>query len=79
MNKMVDGVIIALTDAEIAEFNAEKLANDEIKKATGYIRKRKDEYPPMEDYLDGIVKNDQTQIDKYISDCQAVKDKYPKP
>jgi|21_taG_2_1085346.scaffolds.fasta_scaffold06599_2 hypothetical protein len=34
-------------------------------------------YPPMEDYLDGIVKNDTAQIAKYISDCLAVKAKYP--
>ena len=39
---------------------------------------RKAEYPPAEDYLDGIVKGDQAQVDKYIADCQAVKDKYPK-
>jgi len=38
---------------------------------------RKAEYPPMEDYIDGIVKSDTMQVDKYISDCQAVKDKYP--
>lgn len=37
------------------------------------------EYPPMADYLDGIVKSDQAQIDKYIADCLAVKAKYPKP
>ena len=36
------------------------------------------EYPPITDYLDGIVKGDQAQIDKYIADCQAVKAKYPK-
>ena len=46
--------------------------------AKEYQRKRKAEYPPVEDYLDGIVKNDQTQIDKYIADCKAVKEKYPK-
>ena len=40
--------------------------------------KRKPEYPPMQDYLDGIVKGDQSQIDKYIADCLAVKEKYPK-
>jgi len=39
---------------------------------------RQAEYPPILDYLDGVVKGDQVQIDKYISDCQAVKDKYPK-
>ena len=43
-----------------------------------YAQKRAAEYPPMTDYLDGIVKGDQTQIDKYIADCQAVKAKYPK-
>ena len=40
--------------------------------------KRSSEYPPMADYLDGIVKGDQAQIDKYIADCLAVKAKYPK-
>ena len=43
-----------------------------------YIAKRQAEYPPMTDYLDGIAKGDQAQIDKYIADCQAVKTKYPK-
>ena len=46
--------------------------------AKEYQRKRSAEYPPMTDYLDGIAKNDQAQIDKYIADCQAVKTKYPK-
>lgn len=41
-----------------------------------YARAR--EYPPMTDYLDGVVKGDQAQIDKYIADCLAVKAKYPK-
>jgi hypothetical protein len=43
-----------------------------------YKRKRQAEYPPITDYLDGVVKNDQAQIDKYIADCLAVKAKYPK-
>jgi len=46
--------------------------------AHAYIAKRASEYPPMTDYLDGVVKGDQAQIDKYIADCQAVKAKYPK-
>ena len=46
--------------------------------AHAYIAKRQAEYPPMTDYLDGIAKGDQAQIDKYIADCQAVKTKYPK-
>lgn len=44
-----------------------------------YIAKRQAEYPPFTDYLDGIAKGDQAQIDKYIADCQAVKSRYPKP
>jgi len=43
-----------------------------------YKSKRQAEYPPITDYLDGIVKGDQVQIAKYIADCQAVKTKYPK-
>tara|TARA_R110000803_G_C11899717_1_gene311927 strand:- start:447 stop:818 length:372 start_codon:yes stop_codon:yes gene_type:complete len=43
-----------------------------------YKEHRSSEYPSYYDYLDGIVKNDQAQIDKYIADCLAVKAKYPK-
>lgn len=43
-----------------------------------YIAKRVAEYPLITDYLDGVVKGNQAQIDKYIADCQAVKAKYPK-
>ena len=44
-----------------------------------YKEQRAFEYPDFKEYLDGIVKGDQAQIDKYIADCQAVKAKYPKP
>ena len=43
-----------------------------------YFYNRQAEYPPAEDYLDGIVKGDTAQVDKYIADCLAVKAKYPK-
>jgi hypothetical protein len=46
--------------------------------AHAYIGKRQAEYPPMTDYLDGIAKGDQAQINKYIADCLAVKERYPK-
>lgn len=58
--------------AKILELKAEIDANK-------YKEKRQAEYPDFKDYLDGIVKGDQAQIDKYIADCQAVKAKYPKP
>lgn len=50
----------------------------EAQAALTYIQKRAAEYPPITDYLDGLVKGDQAQIDKYIADCLAVKAKYPK-
>jgi len=43
-----------------------------------YIANRAKEYPPITDYIDGVVKGDQAQIAKYIADCLAVKAKYPK-
>jgi len=44
-----------------------------------YKKQRYEEYPDFREYLDGIVKGDQVQIDAYIAACQAVKEKYPKP
>ena len=43
-----------------------------------YADLRRPEYPPLADYLDGIVKGDQLQIDKYIADCLDVKARHPK-
>lgn len=39
---------------------------------------RAESYPPMSDYLDGLVKHDMAQIEKYVASCKAVKEKYPK-
>lgn len=36
------------------------------------------EYPPITDYLDGIVKGNHTQVQAYIDACLAIKAKYPK-
>ena len=44
-----------------------------------YIQKREKEYPPMVNYLDGIVKGNTAQVQAYIDACLAVKEKYPKP
>jgi len=46
--------------------------------ANAYKAQRAAEYPNITDYIDGVVKGDQAQIDKYIADCLAVKAKYPK-
>jgi len=67
---------VSITDAEANSLNEtnyqQRLA------AYDYAKKRMLEYPPVADYIDGVVKGDQAQIDKYIADCLAVKAKYPK-
>lgn len=68
---------ISKPSKEVLYAEVERLNNEYISKE--YQRLRVAEYPPMADYLDGIVKNDQEQIQAYIDACQAVKDKYPKP
>jgi hypothetical protein len=61
---------VEITDAQAEALRPQATLN--------YAEKRATEYPPVTDYLDGVVKGDQMQIAKYIADCQAVKAKYPK-
>jgi hypothetical protein len=64
-----------VSDEEIAAAQAAETAR---LAAIPYTEKRAAEYPDFRDYLDGIVKGDQAQIDAYVAACQAVKAKYPK-
>ncbi len=65
-------------DADGNEVAYDKDAVQAYIDAHAYIAKRASEYPSITDYLDGVVKGDQTQINKYIADCLAVKAEYPK-
>lgn len=65
-------------DVDGNEVAYDKAAVQAYVDAHAYIAKRAAEYPSITDYIDGVVKNDQAQIDKYIADCLAVKLKYPK-
>ena len=47
-------------------------------RASLYKELRTAEYPPMEDYLDAIVKGDTEAEEEYKRKCLKVKDKYPK-
>ena len=69
--------LMAITDAEADTIRV--AAQQASFSALTYAEKRRAEYPAMTDYLDGVVKGDQAQIDAYIAACQAVKAKYPKP
>lgn len=42
-------------------------------------RERKKEYPPVDEYMDGLVKGSNSQMQDYINKCLEVKLRYPKP
>ena len=76
MNKIVDGVVVLMTDAEETARNAEVAAAQAKEAANDYKVKRAAEYPPIEDQLDEIYHNG---IDAWKATIKVVKDKYPKP
>jgi len=63
------------TMAQLDVFEAQA---NEVEKLNLIKANRAKEYPDFKEYLDGIVKGDDAQIQKYINDCLAVKAKYPK-
>jgi hypothetical protein len=67
---------VAVTQEEANQLIASK-QQAEFNSLT-YVEKRIMSYPPISNYIDGVVKGDQEQIDKYIADCLAVKAQYPK-
>ena len=88
--KLQDDMIDGVSNPYIKEWNVaeaqpteeqlnafESQAND-LETLNQVYANRRSEYPDIYDYMDGIVKNDQTQIDKYIADAQAVKSRHPK-
>ena len=64
---------------ELVQWNIDNLSAPFVEPQLSYADKRKSEYPPIENYIDGVVKGNQIQIDEYIAACLAVKAKYPKP
>jgi hypothetical protein len=47
-----------------------------------YQAERRHKYPPMSEFADAMYwasKGDQTKLDAYYADCEAVKIAYPKP
>lgn len=67
--------VVEMTPEEVAELEA---TNTVHLASLTYAQKRQAEYPPITEYVDGVVKGDQEQITKYIASCLAVKAKYPK-
>lgn len=67
-----------ITQEEADAIVTANLAAAGIPAVPAYIAQRAAAYPSIKDYIDGVVKGDQKQIDAYIAACQAVKAKYPK-
>ena len=62
----------------MAQLDAFEAQANEVERLNLVKANRAKEYPDFKEYLDGIVKGDDAQIQKYINDCLAVKAKYPK-
>jgi hypothetical protein len=65
-------------DKDEQEVTYDNNAVEALVASEAYKAKRATEYPPITDYLDGIVKGDNAQVQAYIDACLAVKAKYPK-
>ena len=60
--------------------DSQEYINTRLTKVKAHLYKelRAAEYPPMEDYLDAIVKGDTEAEEEYKRKCLEVKAKYPK-
>lgn len=64
----------------IAPVFPNSIENKELLADVEQVRKfRKSEYPPIEDFVDAWVKNDDIGLEEYRNKCLSVKAKYPKP
>jgi signal transduction protein with GAF and PtsI domain len=78
-----NGVFIAEWNLDIpkptmAQLDAFEEQANEVERLNLVKANRAREYPDFKEYLDGIVKGNDAQVQKYINDCLAVKAKYPK-
>ena len=65
-------------DKDEQEVTYDNNAVEALIASEAYKELRAAEYPPITDYIDGIVKGDNAQVQAYIDACLAVKNKYPK-
>ena len=75
--------VVTIRDEEAFDIDGNPVAYDEAAvqayiDANAYKAQRAKAYPPITDYLDGIVKGDAAQVQAYIDACMAVKQEFPK-
>jgi len=67
-------------DAAIAELPAGDYSADKQAALTAAVHEaRRAAYPPIEEYIDGVVKGDDDQVAAYKAKCLEVKKKHPLP
>lgn len=69
-NDIIETRLVNVYEEIEVDVNAWKIEN--------YAILRKAEYPPIEDYMDALVKGDEEAMEAYKEKCLAVKAKYPK-
>jgi len=65
----------AIAELPAGDYSADRQAA--LTHAVGLARKA--EYPPIEDYIDGVVKGDDAQVAAYKAKCLEVKKRHPLP
>ena len=65
----------AIAGLPAGDYSADKQAA--LTHAVGLARKA--EYPPIEEYIDGVVKGDDVQVAAYKAKCLEVKKRHPLP
>ena len=74
--KVIRGDVAYDANEQVVEYDL--AAAEALVAANQYKQQRAAEYPDFREYLDGVVKGDQAQIQAYVAACNAVKTKYPK-
>jgi hypothetical protein len=67
-------------DRAAAELPAGDYSADRLAMLTEAVhQERRAAYPPIEDYIDGVVKGDDAQVSAYKAKCLEVKKRHPLP
>jgi hypothetical protein len=67
-------------DRAAAELPAGDYSADRLAVLTEAVhQERRAAYPPIEDYIDGVVKGDDAQVTAYKAKCLEVKKRHPLP
>jgi len=77
-NLIEDKVLITQEEANVINEVRFAKIKEEALARLNYAEKRILEYPPMQNFVDAWVKNDQDALEEYRQACLAVKNKYPK-